>query len=185
MNRIIFVLLACLLAPAAAQAQSSAVRPGDEIRVSWWDPYASSYAYNMPRTTTAEVVDFNGNALMIKRGKRIFTVQMSEVRNLQRRVGTKPASAPTMVVSSAAGFAAGFALGALTGGLEGGGGDVDRVNAGLTTGVLIGAPVGALVAWISSRSRGIYEDVPFSDMIAGVVMDPSGRVGLSIRTGRR
>jgi hypothetical protein len=34
---------------------------------------------------------------------------------------------------------------------------------GLSTGVLVGAPVGALVAWAASRSRGIYEDVPFPD----------------------
>jgi hypothetical protein len=40
----------------------------------------------------------------------------------------------------------------------------DRVDSGLSTGVLLGAPVGALVAWAASRSRGIYEDVPFPDL---------------------
>lgn len=182
-----FLVLLSSVTPAFAQ--SAGLRAGDEVRVSWWDGYVSSYAYQMPRTTTAEVLDVSGDALMLRRGDRVFTVRASELRSVQLRVGTKPASAPAMVIGSAAGFAAGFALGALTGGIEGGGAGVDRMDAGLTTGVLIGAPIGALVAWATSRSRGIYEDVPFSEVLSGVlsdvVVEPSGRVGLSIRTGRR
>lgn len=171
--------------PPALHAQTDGIHPGDEVRVSWWDPYGSGSSYQMPRMTTAEVIDFNGNALMLKRGSHIFTVPVSEVRSVQRRVGTKPASAPAMVAGSAAGFATGYLIGALSGGIQGGSSDVDRAEAGLTTGVLIGAPVGALVAWLASRSRGIYQEVPFSDMLAGVVVHPNGSVGLSIKAGGR
>jgi hypothetical protein len=86
-----------------------------------------------------------------------------------------------MVIGSAGGFATGFLAGVLTGGIEGGSASVDRVDAGVTTAVLIGAPLGALIAWAASRSRGIYEDVPFGDMIGGIVADPDGRLGLRVR----
>lgn len=176
-------LLAIL--PGVAHAQAGPLAPGEQVRISWWDPYVSSLAYMAPRMTTAEVVDLDGQALVLRRGNHIFRVPLGEVRSVQRRVGTRPASAPAMVAGSAGGFLAGFLLGSLTGGVEGGGADVDRIDAGITTGVLVGAPIGALVAWATSRSRGIFEDVPFGDLVNGVVADPDGRIGLSIRTGHR
>jgi hypothetical protein len=185
----IFSLLASgLLLTASAtdiHAQSRPLQAGEEVRISWWDPTVPAYAFDAPRVITAEVIDYNGDAVMLRRGDRVFTVPMSQTRSIKRRIGTKPASAPAMVGGSAAGFAAGCALGALTGGLEGGGADVDRVQSGLTMGVLIGAPLGAVVAWMASRSRGIYEDVPFTDLVAGLVADSDGRVGLSLKVGGR
>ena len=192
MYRIVRLLLSApavsllLLAPAvAAEGQDGPLKPGEEVRISWWDPAVPTYAFNAPRVVTAEVIDYNGDSLMLRRGDRVFTVTLAQTRSIKRRIGTRPASAPAMVGGSAAGFAAGFALGALTGGLEGGGADVDRVQSGLTTGVLIGAPLGALVAWLASRSQGIYEDVPFGDLIAGLIADPDGRLGLSLKLGGR
>jgi hypothetical protein len=175
-----------LFGPAIdVEAQSRPLLTGEEVRISWWDPSMPAYAFNAPRLVTAEVIDYSGDSVMLRQGSRVFTVRLSQTRSIQRRIGTKPASAPAMVGGSAAGFAAGFALGALTGGLEGGGADVDRVQSGLTTGVLIGAPLGAIVAWLASRSRGIYEDVPFGDMVAGLIADPDGRVGVSLKRSHR
>jgi hypothetical protein len=180
------ILLILLNAPATTGllGQARALAPGEEVRITWLDP-GVSYTYVGPHRTTAEVVDFDGTTLMLRRGKRMLTVPVSSIRGLERRVGTRPASAPAMVAGSATGFAAGFALGFATGGIEGGGADVDRVDAGLTTGVLIGAPLGALIAWAMSRSRGIYEDVPFGDVVAGIIADPAGRVGIAVRTPNR
>jgi len=171
------------VAGQSAPGGSSIVR-GDEVRVAWWDP-AYDYAFGGTRFATGEVMDFDGTHLMLKRGTQVFTVPMSSVRSVQRRIGTKPASAPAMVIGSASGFAAGFLAGVLTGGVEGGRAGVDRVDAGITTAVLIGAPMGALIAWVASRSHGIYENVPFGDLVSGLVVDADGRVGIRVRAPGR
>jgi hypothetical protein len=181
------LLLVGALAPFTASglhAQSLPLTPGEEVRVAWWDE-AYSFAFSGNRVVTAEVMAFDGQRLMLRRGRQVFTVPVQSIRRVQRRVGTKPASAPAMVIGSASGFAAGFLLGLATGGIEGGAAGVDRVDAGVTTAVLIGAPAGALIAWAASRSRGIYQDVPFVDMISGLVADAEGRVGLRISVGGR
>ena len=54
------------------------------------------------------------------------------------------------------------------------------IDRGITAGVLLGAPIGALVAWMNSRQRGIYESVGFGALVTGVVIDPGGHVGLSV-----
>jgi len=169
--------------PTHVAGQAAALEPGEEVRVRWSAGSGYSYGFDTHRMAVGDVVDYNGSHLMLRRGQRFFTVPMASVQTLQRRIGTKPASAPAMVGGSAAGFAAGFLAGALTGGVNGAYPGFDRVDAGLQTGVLIGAPIGAFVAWLTSRSRGIYEDVPFSDMVTGIVVDPRGGVAVSIKAG--
>jgi len=159
-----------------------AVSPGDEVRVSYYNP-AMAIGYGGPTLVTGEVVDVNESGFLLRKGKRLFTVHASTVRSVELRVGTKPASAPAMVAGSAIGFVSGFALGALTGGFNHMDPNVDRVEAGLTTGVLVGAPLGAFVAWLTSRERGIYEDIPFGDMLSSMVVGANGTVGFSLPTG--
>jgi len=153
-------ILAFLVVPAApgllgAQARGP-LRPGDEIRVSWYDGGWGTQvgAYSAVRSQTLDFVALDQSQLVGTSRERLYIIQTSSLRDVRRRIGTKPAAAPAMVAGSAAGFAAAFVIGALSS-RDGG----DAVNAGLSAGVLIGAPVGALVAWMSSRSRPIYEDV--------------------------
>jgi hypothetical protein len=173
-----------LMAPLSSiEAQfHSAIAPGDEVRVSYYNP-AMSLGYGGPSLVTGEVVDVNESGLLLKRGKRFITVPASSLRSVELRVGTRPASAPAMVTGSALGFVAGFALGALTGGFNHMDPNVDRVEAGLTTGVLVGAPAGAIVAWLTSRQRGIYDDIPFGDVLSSMVVGANGTVRFSIPTG--
>jgi hypothetical protein len=170
--------------PAQTSGQTRGLEPGDEVRIRW-SSVGYSYGFDTYRVAVGDVVDYSGSHIMLRRGQRFFTVPMRSVRTLERRIGTKPASAPAMVSGSAAGFTAGFVVGVMTGGINGSTPGFDRVDAGLQTGVLIGAPIGAFVAWLASRSRGIYEGIPFGERLNGVSVDPRGGVAVSIRTGGR
>lgn len=167
---------------AAATARVGPIEVGDEIRVSWYQD-RFSHGFVGPQITSGEVVDVNDGGILLRHGARMITVPAPTVRRVQRRIGTRPATAPEMVGGSAAGFAVGFAVGALTGGLNHNSPNIDRVEAGVTTAVLFGAPLGAFAAWLNSRSRGIYEDVPFGQVISSMFLDPRGGVGVSIPTG--
>jgi len=192
---LLVALLASLAPVAPAAGQSTAAtdarpftadlgaRAGDEIVVSWIDPVAERGGPYV-RNEVLQLMSFDGRHIVGKRGHRVVVVDANSIRRLQRRVGTKPASAPAMVAGSAAGFAAGFLLGMT---------DADpsrgrsAVDAGLTGGVLVGAPLGAIVAWLASRSRGIYEDVDVGGrrVTSAARVSPSGAVGLAISVGTR
>jgi len=142
--------------------------------------------YNHRRVVHVEFLMVDEGWLVGRDGDRYLAIDTASIRSVRRRIGTKPASAPAMALGSAVGFATGFVIGAVlqsTG--EAYAGRQTASNRGLSTGVLIGAPIGALVAWAASRSRPIYETVPLGRARPSVAMDPSGRVGvsLSIPTG--
>ncbi|MDX1494406.1 MAG: hypothetical protein R3253_10130 [Longimicrobiales bacterium] len=167
-----------LFSPAPVAAQQPAIEPGEEVRVRWrYD--ASTFAHSISQVTVAEVVDVTPNAILLRRGNRHFTVPMANVRSLERRVGTRPASAPRMVIGSALGFLGGMAFGVLRG--EADSNIESSADYGLSMGVLIGAPVGALIAYATSRERGIYERVGLPALVSGWTVDTDGRVGLSFR----
>jgi hypothetical protein len=104
-----------------------------------------------------EVVRADDAQLIARQDGRLYVIEPGTVVRVRRRIGTRPATAPEMVAGSAIGFAAGLLMGAASA-------TENRMDIGLSTGVLLGAPVGALAAWAASRSRGIYEDVPFPDL---------------------
>ena len=174
---------ALVILPGTAAAQAPAIHPGDEVRVTWED--ARYVAMGIPglRRTTAEVVNVNVDYIQLERGSRRITVPTWSVRAVEKRVGTKPASAPAMVAGSGIGFAGGFAIGMLTGAFDRTPGEGSRTSSGIATGILVGAPVGALIAYITSRSRGIYADVGFGSVLASLTVDANGGVGISIPTG--
>jgi hypothetical protein len=179
------VLLAIALAttPSSVAGQSNAAfAVGDEVRVSYYNPHMP-IGYGGPSLITGEVVDVSESGLLLRKGARLVTVHASTVRAVELRVGTRPASAPAMVAGSGIGFVSGFAFGVLTGGFNHIDPDFDRVEAGLTTGVLVGAPAGAILAWLTSRQRGIYRKIPFGDVLSGMVMSANGTVGFSFPTG--
>lgn len=176
-------IAALLLSPGAASAQQPAVQPGDEVRVRWSYDGTSSFAHTITQTAIAEVIDISPSHVMLRRAGRNFTVPLRTVRTLEKRVGTKPASAPRMVIGSGLGFLGGVAFGIATAQA-----DPTIENAsdyGLSMGVLLGAPVGALIAWITSRERGIYERVGLPQLVSGWTVDTDGRVGLSVRMPSR
>lgn len=175
---------ASALAPITLQAQATtALVPGEEVRIRWDLGGTSSFAHNYTQVTIAEVMDVSASHLMLRRGTRVFTVPFRSVRSLERRVGTRPASAPRMVVGSGLGFLGGMAFGLIHG--EADSSIESSSDFGLSMGVLVGAPIGALIAWATSRERGIYERVGVGDLVSGWTVDPSGRVGLSFRISGR
>lgn len=181
------VLALFLYVPAPGVAQSAdPVAPGDRVRVRWSMHDGSPYYLPIPRSATMEVVSVDERRLIGTNGRQSYTIYRTAIQDVERRIGTKPASAPAVVIGSASGFAAGFLAGALKGALDptvNGTGSVS--NQGLTVGVLIGAPLGALVAYVRSRSQGIYEDAPFAEVDPSVTVAPSGGVGLSLRIPTR
>jgi hypothetical protein len=145
-----------LVAASGLSAQPAPLTPGETVVVTWRDP-AIIGASSPSSTRRVVVVGADPSGLIGRLGGRTYIIERSSVVRMRRRIGTRPATAPEMVAGSAIGFATGFLVGAM-------GATEDRVDLGLSTGVLLGAPVGALVAWAASRSRGIYEDVPFPDI---------------------
>lgn len=145
-----------LLAASGLSAQPAPLTPGETVVVTWRDPAMVGVA-NPPATRRVVVVGADASRLIGRFDGRTFIIERGTVVRVRRRIGTRPATAPEMVAGSAIGFATGFLVGAL-------GAPDDRVDLGLSTGVLLGAPMGALVAWAASRSRGIYEDIPFPDL---------------------
>ncbi len=193
------IVLFLLAAPRPTAAQSSSVlnaeastdlaaRPlilGERVRVRWDAGIESQYGYSALRSAVTEVVEYHGTRIVLRRGNSTFSVPMSSVRSIERRVGTKPASAPAMVLGSAAGFATGFIVGVLKANMDTSVASDDRINSGISTGVLLGAPLGALIAWATSRERGIYERVGLGPGVRGLVVEPSGKVGVSLAVGTR
>jgi hypothetical protein len=150
------VVTSHLAATSGLSAQPTPLTPGETVVVTWRDP-AVIGASNLSSTRQVIVVGADPSGLIGRFDGRTYIIERSSVVRMRRRIGTRPATAPEMVAGSALGFATGFLVGAM-------GATEDRVDLGLSTGVLLGAPVGALVAWAASRSRGIYEDVPFPDV---------------------
>lgn len=174
-----FVVMLLGSAAVPTAAQNGPVQPGEEVRIRW--EYGSAYGYlgGYWQTAVGEVVDANPTHIMLRRGERFFTVPLSSVVTLERRVGTKPASAPRMVVGSGLGFLGAMAFGILQGQADP---TIESpVDYGLSMGVLVGAPVGALVAWATSRERGIYERVGLRQLVSGWTIGADGRVGLTVQ----
>lgn len=173
-----FVVMLLALAVDDASAQDGPIQPGEEVRIRWEYGSAYGYAGGYQQSAIGEVVDATSTHLMLRRGQRFFTVPLGSVRTLERRVGTKPASAPRMVIGSGLGFLGAMAFGILRGEADP---TIDSsMDYGLSMGVLVGAPIGALVAWATSRERGIYERVGVRQLVSGWTIDPNGRVGLTV-----
>ena len=134
------------------------------------------------RQERLELVSVGDGHLMGRRGAGVLVVRATSIKRLERQIGTKPASAPAMAIGSAAGFAGGFVLGALFASADPTvNGSSDTMNFGLSSGVLIGAPLGAIVAWLASRARPIYQDVLVADVTPFVAVEPAGGVGVSLK----
>ena len=180
--RLVLVLLPWT--PGAASAQSTApLSRGDHVRVTWDYAPRGYYALMVRRSATLDLVHLTESQLMGRRNGQLVIVHAPSITSLERRIGTRPATAPEMVIGSAAGFAVGFLAGAFRASVDS---SVDGVvDAGISSGVLIGAPLGALAAWLNSRSRGTYEDVGLPGVRPVVAMAPSGGVGLALAINSR
>lgn len=176
-----------LSVPTVASAQATAaLSPGDRIRVRWDDGSWSPYSLAPLRSATLDLVFLDETLLVGRRGERLVLINAQSIRSMQRRIGTRPASAPAMVIGSGAGFAAAFLAGAFKAAVDPSVNDTGGVvNAGLSAGVLIGAPLGALVAWLNALSHPIYEDIGIAHLTPGVAMEPSGAVGVSLAISTR
>jgi hypothetical protein len=162
--------LASFPIPRAAVAQAAPLAPGETVLISWRDP-AVVGALNPYHVRRITVLRTNDRQVVGRLDGRTRVIDGSTITRIRRRIGTRPATAPEMVAGSAIGFGAGFLIGAM-------GASTDRVDGGLSTGVLLGAPAGALVAWVASRSRGIYEDVPLPGV--RVARGSTGRIRLDV-----
>jgi hypothetical protein len=156
--------------PAAVAAQVAPLTPGETVLVSWHEPVVTASS-NPFRVRSVTVLRADDAQIVGRLDGRTYVIERRTIARIRRRIGTRPATAPEMVAGSAIGFGTGFLIGAMSTG-------TDRMDTGLSTGVLLGAPAGALVAWLASRSRGIYEDVPLPDVRAA--RTPSGRVRVDL-----
>jgi hypothetical protein len=181
--RLVFSLL--LAVPVPSLAQTSALSNGEEVRVRWVLRSDQTYGFPVHRSVVGEVIDQGPGHIMVKRKGQFVTVPLGRLTSVERRIGTKPASAPAMVLGSGIGFAAGFLAGVVAGSLDRTAEEGDTFDNGLVTGVLFGAPIGALVVYAASRSRGIYEAVDMASALPAVAIKPTGRVGLSMRVATR
>ena len=153
-----FSAAAALLGTCELAAQAAPLTPGETVIITWRDPVS----FGSPNPLSArpfEVVSADDAQVIGRYDGQLYVIGRGAVVRVRRRIGTRPATAPEMVAGSAIGFAVGFLVGSMSA-------TENRVDIGLSTGVLLGAPAGALVAWASSRSRGIYEDVPLPDVRA-------------------
>ena len=187
----VLVVALVLCSPSTVQSQSasaSTIRPprvGEQLVVSYVGNQLSPFPYGYRRTVQMEFLTVEGARLVGRVGDRLFLIDTAAIRTVRRQIGTKPASAPAMVAGSAAGFAAGFVIGAMARHRSRAWSrdpdpGMSPVNRGLATGVLVGAPLGAVVAWVASRSRPIYEEVQVGRARPSVVMDLSGRMGFTV-----
>ena len=182
------ILLWCP-SPASAQMASTFATPGprvgERLSVTYLTNPSGPLAYNYLRLVHVDFLSFDGGRLVGRVRGRPFAIGTASIRSVRRRIGTKPASAPAMVLGSAGGFAAGFLIGAVVysqdrSGASNPSGASSATNRGLSTGVLVGAPLGALVAWVASRSRPIYEELQIGGVRPAVAASLSGRTRLSI-----
>ncbi|MDA0328035.1 MAG: hypothetical protein O2958_03320 [Gemmatimonadetes bacterium] len=170
-----------LAAPTQLIAQEAPLTVGEQVKVRWHDRSWSQTGQPGMRSVIAEVEAYDANWIRVRRGKRIIDVPTTAITNIQRRVGTRPASAPAMVIGSGLGFAGGFLGGLMVAQLDRTATGSDVVNTGLKGGILVGAPMGALFAYFNSRSRGIYEDIGLGRVVPGVIIGADTRVDVSFR----
>jgi len=168
--------------PTAARSQTpwgDQPLAGERLVVTYDVDRNGPAVYRYRRTVDLEVQRIDGRYLFGWSHGAIVPVDLASIRSVKRQVGTRPASAPAMVLGSAGGFAGGFLLGVLA---HSGTPSSTRsaVDDGLVAGVLIGAPLGAFVAWLASRGRPIYEDVDLWDILPSVAASPVGGVGLGL-----
>jgi hypothetical protein len=168
--------------PSSARAQTpwgDQPLAGERLVVTYDVDRNGPAVYQYRRTVDLEVQRIDGRYLFGWSHGAIVPIDLASIRSVKRQVGTKPPSAPAMVLGSAAGFAGGFLVGALahTGTPSS---TRSAVDDGLVAGVLIGAPLGAFVAWVTSRGRPIYEDVDLWDIVPSVAASPAGGVGLGL-----
>jgi hypothetical protein len=182
------ILLWCP-SPASAQTASTFVPPeprvGERLTVTYFTNPSGPLAYNYLKTVHVDFLMFDGGRLVGQLRSRPFAIGTESIRTVRRRIGTKPTSAPAMVLGSAGGFAAGFLIGAVAyspdrSRASNPSGASSAVNRGLSTGVLVGAPLGALMAWVASRSRPIYEEIQIGGSRPAVAVSLSGRTRLSV-----
>ena len=166
--------------PAGDTEELLSYAKGDRVRVVWRESWGSLY-HSQVRIAHLDLVLLDRAKLIGRRGDRVEVIPLDQVSLVQKRVGTRPATAPEMVIGSAAGFAAAFAAGAIKAiadpTVEGSSAVIDD---GLVAGVLIGAPLGALAAYLRSRARPLYEDIGFGDAQPVVVPTRTGGVGFGI-----
>lgn len=171
------LLGALLLSPVVAMAQDPVA--GEHVLVTYMPDLNGPTAYRSRRTVELEVVMVNSDHILGRHRGSVMVIPLKTIRSLKRQVGVKPASAPAMAFGSAGGFLAGFLMGAIS---HSGSPTSTRsaVDDGLTAGVLFGAPAGALVAWVASRSRPIYEDIDVNRirLRPRIVRTLTGGVGL-------
>lgn len=158
--------------------------PGDELSVTYDTDRNGALVRNYRATARGTLKGVSDGYLILDTQSGTVVIQVSSIRTLRRRIGTRPASAPAMALGSAAGFAAGYLIGALSY-RERASGTSSASNNGLAVGVLLGAPAGALIAWLASRSRPIYEDLGLGSTVPIVSHDPSGAVGVSLSVSTR
>ena len=181
------LLLLLVLQPQGELAAQSSrpLEPGDEVRITWLIPAAPVNALFPGRETASmEIIRVDESQIVGRARDRLIVVDTRAVTSVRRRIGTKPATSPEMVIGSAAGFGAGFLFGALSHSIEGP--RQQKMSAGdrgIAIGIFFGAPLGAFAMWLNSRSRGIYEEVGLSRVRPTVSVAPSGRAGLAVTIG--
>lgn len=153
--------------------------PGDELVVTYDTNRNGPFMHNYRATARGTLKQASNGYLVLDTRSGTVVVQVSAIRSIRRRIGTKSASAPAMALGSAAGFTAGFLIGALAY-REDASSASSASNNGLAVGVLLGAPAGAFVAWLASRRRPIYEDLELVGAVPAVSLSPSGRLGLTV-----
>lgn len=162
-----------------AQAQP-VVESGDRIRVMWREGVTSPF-HSYLRSDHLDLVLIDRTRLIGRDGERVRVIPLSQVASVQRRVRTRPATAPEIVIGSAVGFAAGFTLGALKSivdpSVEG---SSVIINDGVMAGALIGAPLGAVAAFLNSKARPLYEEIGLGDRHPVILPTTSGTVHVGI-----
>lgn len=168
----------------AAQDQPT-VESGDRIRVMWREGVASPY-HNYLRSEHLDLVLIDETRLVGRDGDRVRVIPLNQVAHLDKRVRTRPATAPEIVIGSAMGFAAAFTLGALKSivdpSVEG---SSTIVNDGVRTGVLVGAPLGAVAAYLNAMARPLYEEIGIGAQRPVVLPTTNGAVHFGISVPSR
>ncbi len=160
-----FALCLCSLESGIAQARR-APRPlesGETVRIAWRD--GTARPTHPIQVQQFDLVRVDANHVIVRRADRMTVIGRHSIESFRRRIGTRPATATEMAAGSGIGFGAAFLVGWMASSPSP---TESRVDAGLSMGVLVGAPIGALVAWAASRSRGIYEDIPLPNLTAEV-----------------
>ena len=179
----LIIAFVSLTTPLKTVAQNQpAVESGDRIRVTWREGVASPY-HSYLRSIHLDLVLIDESRLVGRDGDRVRVIPLNQVTSLQKRLRTRPASAPEVVIGSAMGFAAAFTFGALKSivdpSVEG---SSAIINDGVMAGVVIGAPLGAVAAYLNAMARPLYEEIGLGAQTSIVLPTASGTVhfGISI-----